>query len=157
MLNLKTNFIMVLNKVLIKKDHYETELSLEFKNCEIIQHDNEYIYIKVNQNILNTFSEIKKDIIKIVKKNPELYCDCKKIIHDKETFEEVIKVERKGIPFSIGNYDVTILLYKIWFGKSSYGPIIKVIEAKGNTISFLKEESDSDDEIERAVQNFCSN
>jgi hypothetical protein len=148
---------MVLNNVLLKKNYYETELSLEFKNCEIIQYDNEYIYIKVNDIILNKFAEIKKDIIKIINKNSELYCDCKKIIHDKETFEEVIKVERNSIPFSIGNYDITILLYKIWFGKNSYGPTVKVIEAKGNTVSFLKEESDSDDEIECAVQNFCSN
>jgi hypothetical protein len=148
---------MVLDKVLLKKDHYATELLLEFKNCEIIQHDSDYIYIKVNDSILNKFSEIKNDIVKIIKKNPELYCDCKKIIHDKEIFEEVIKVERNSIPFSIGNYDVSILLYKIWFGKSSYGPIVKVIEAKTNSISFLKEESDSDSEIQSAVQNFCSN
>jgi hypothetical protein len=148
---------MVLTKVLLKKDHYETELSLEFKNCQVINHDNEYIYIKVDQSILNKFSEIKKDIIKIVNKNPELYCDCKKIIYDKETFEEVIKVKQNNISISIGNYDVTLLLYGIWFSKNSYGPMVKIIEAKDVKFTFLKEDSDSDDEIKSAVQNFCSN
>jgi len=149
---------MVLTKVLLKKDHYETELSLDFKNCEIIQHDNEYIYIKMTDIISNKFSEIKKDIIKIINKNPELYCDCKKIIHDKETFEEVIKVKKNNIEVDNNtNYDVTLLLYGIWFSKNSYGPMVKIIEAKNTNSTFLKEDSDSDDEIKSAVQNFCSN
>jgi hypothetical protein len=35
--------------------------------------------------------------------------------------------------------------------------MVKIIEAKNTNSTFLKEDSDSDDEIKSAVQNFCSN
>ena len=59
----------MLNKVVLKKDHYETELILELKNCEIVYTDSECIFIKINEIILKKTIELKKDIIKIIKRN----------------------------------------------------------------------------------------
>ena len=64
----------MLNKFILNKDHYETETLLEFKNCQIVQvnqvnqvnEDNDYVFIKVNDTILNKFSDIKKEIIKVI-------------------------------------------------------------------------------------------
>ena len=65
----------MLTKVVLKKDHYETDVILEFKNCEIVNIDSEWVFIKVKVNE-SKLNELKKDIIKIINRNPELYCDC---------------------------------------------------------------------------------
>ena len=72
----------MLNKVVFQKDHYSAELLLECKNCEIIPdpESSEWVFVKVTDEVLNNFSEIKRDILIIINRNPELYCDCKKFI-----------------------------------------------------------------------------
>ena len=146
-------------KIIQKKDHYETELFLEFKNCKI-NFDEDWVFIKIDENINNRFSEIKKNIIKIIKRNPELYCDCKKIIYLKETFEEVIKVKRNNIELKeqTENCDINILLYGIWFSKNSYGPMLKIIQVDyvKNVTTFLHDDAESDEEIQSDIKKFCS-
>ena len=139
----------MLTKVVLKKDHYETEFILEFKNCEIVGNDSEWVFIKVKESKLN---ELKKDIIKIINRNPELYCDCKKIIQLKNTFEEVIKVKKNEIEVTNCKCDVSIMIYGIWFNKSSYGPMIKLtkltkIESINSSFLPNPEDTDSDEEI----------
>ena len=140
----------MLTKVVLKKDHYETDVILEFKNCEIVNIDSEWVFIKVKVNE-SKLNELKKDIIKIINRNPELYCDCKKIIQLKNTFEEVIKVKKNEIEVINCKCDVSIMVYGIWFKSSSYGPMLKLTNFKEieSINSFLpnSEDTDSDDEI----------
>ena len=92
----------------------------------------------------------------VVNRNPEYYCDSKKIIKNGKTFEETLKVKNCDFEFEIGQtYNLKLLVYSIWIGKSSYGPLIKVIEQ--NQIEsnvFFLQESDSDEEIQTHFENF---
>jgi hypothetical protein len=141
----------MLKNLLLKKDHYEVEYLLECKNCQIIQSDTEYIYIKTNFDI---FSQLKKEIVKLLHKNPELYCDCKKEIFNFDSFEEVVKVKKNGIDIQNEIVDLSILLYGIWFSpKGSYGPMLKVTNVTTQTTNFLPDPDDynSDEEIEKTI------
>ena len=142
----------MLNKIILKKDHYEIDYVLEFKNCEIVYTDSECVFIKVNEIILKKIIELKKDIVKIINRNSEFYCDCKKIIKLKNTFEEVIKVDKNEIEVTNCKCDVSLMIYKIWFSKCSYGPMLKLTKLTNlneSVISFLPnpEDTDSDEEI----------
>ena len=86
-----------LKKVILKKDHYELEVCIELKNCEVLQVTDEWIFIK--PTTFSKVNELKQEIIKFVNRNPELYCDCKKVLYYNlnDTFEEVLKVKRNGL------------------------------------------------------------
>ena len=144
--------------LLLKKDHYELEHVLECKNCQVIEQDEEYLYIKPLKYSL--FSALKESIVTLLNKNPELYCDCKKTIFISDSFEDVIKVKKNNnIVETLDYYDMTLLLYKICFSnKSSYGPMIKcmnVVPLKEET-SFLPDSDDynSDEEINDSIQHY---
>ena len=146
----------MLKNCILKKDHYEVEHVIECKNCEIIHHDDEYIYIKPNE--YTPFIELKKEIVTFLRKNPELYCDCKKIIYNNSSFEEVIKVKKNGIIIENDNQcQLTLLMYGIWF-KTSYGPMIKCINYKAinTSTNFLQDpdEYNSDEEIKDSIENY---
>jgi len=150
--------------IIFKKDHYEVEHLLEYKNCEILQHDSDWVYIKLSS--FNKIVELKNTIVKLLNKNPELYCDCKKIIYNSSlnginNFEEVIKVEKNKIEINNGiNLDVSILIYGIWISNSSYGPMLKLINTseRDSTVNFLSdpEESNSDEEINNSLKYYQS-
>ena len=125
--------MVLLDKLSLKKDYYQTECYLEFNNCEIVLDTNpEWIFIKVNQSILNQFSEIKREISLIVNRNSEFYCDCIKIIKTNDNYEEVIKVKTDNIELKNGVYNIKLNVYGIWFNKTFYGPMIKIIHAESN-------------------------
>jgi hypothetical protein len=149
---------LAIKNVILKNDRYELELLLEFKNCEILQFDSEWVYIKLKS--YTTFDELKKEIVKIHNKSSELYCDCKKIIYT-DVFEEVIKVKKNGIE-NINDYslfNISVLVYGIWFSpkRSSFGPMIKLINVTetGSSSEFLPDPEDynSDEEINESIQN----
>ena len=150
-----------LKKIILKKNHYEFELFMEHKNCEVLQVSDDYIFIK--PETFKKINQLKEEIITFVNKNPELYCDCKKVLyhHLNDTFEEVIKVKKtdNDIEISPGEkYNINILVYGIWFSnKSSYGPMVKLIECKkGEFLSFLPDpdEYTSDQEISESIQHY---
>jgi hypothetical protein len=150
-----------LKKVTLKKDHYEFEIVLEHKNCEVLQVTDDHIFIKPRN--FNKINELKQDIIKMVNKNPELYCDCKKVLYHNlnDTFEEVLKVKTNGIEISPGEkYNINILVYGIWFSnRSSYGPMVKVLECKNNNSETVfipdPDEYNSDEEINDSLQHYA--
>ena len=150
--------------IIFKKDHYEVEHLLEYKNCEIIEYDSEWVYIKLSS--FNKIVELKNTIVKLLNKNPELYCDCKKIIYNSSlnginNFEEVIKVEKNKVEINNGiNLDLSILIYGIWISTSSYGPMLKLINTSEiqSSIKFLPdpEECNSDEEIDNSLKYYQS-
>jgi len=150
--------------IIFKKDHYEVEQLLEYKNCEIIEYDSEWVYIKLSS--FNKIVELKNTIVKLLNKNPELYCDCKKIIYNSSlnginNFEEVIKVEKNKVEINNGiNLDLSILIYGIWISTSSYGPMLKLINTSEiqSSIKFLPdpEECNSDEEIDNSLKYYQS-
>ncbi len=150
-----------LKKVILKKDHYEFEVFMEFKNCEVLEVNEDNLFIK--PDTFKPITQLKDEIIAFMKRSPQLYCDCKKIIFVLDTFEEVIKVKRNGIEnISQGEkYNMNLLVYGIWFSsaKSSYGPMIKLIECKNvnKGVSFLPDPDDycSDDEINESIKHYA--
>jgi hypothetical protein len=150
-----------LKKVILKKDHYELEVCIELKNCEVLQVTDEWIFIK--PTTFSKVNELKQEIIKFVNRNPELYCDCKKVLYYNlnDTFEEVLKVKRNGIEISPGEkYNINILVYGIWFSnRSSYGPMVKVLECKNNNSETVfipdPDEYNSDEEINESIQHYA--
>jgi hypothetical protein len=134
-----------------KEDHYETEVFLESVNCQaVLQADSEIVYLKVDNKCIKRLNEIKREINLNLNRNPELYCDCKKIIKVGNTFEEVIKTKTNGFEFQSGElYTIKFVIYGVWINKSSYGPMIKIIESSANKmLTFLKDDlTDSDEEI----------
>jgi len=148
----------MLSKIVLKKDHYDVECVIDCKNCEILQIEHEYVFIKINNE--TPFNELKKDINKLINRNSELYCDCKKVILLKNTFEEVIKVKFENENLKINErYNISLMVYGIWFSNKnncSYGPMIKIKEIlplKKNNISFLQIDTDSDEEINHHYNN----
>ena len=162
-------------KVNLKKEilsnegsYYETNYTFECKNSKIMLIDNSWIYLKVDTDLFtNLFTnlKLKKEIVKVMRRSPELYCDCKKIIKVKDTFEEVIKVKNnfnENNNFNVNennNVNVELLLYGIWFDKSSYGPMIKVIKMdpfENTKIGFIPDTecTDSDEEISYSLKRF---
>lgn len=139
-------------KTLFKRDHYETEILLDCNNCKILQTDQEWTFLKVDEEVLTKIGEIKRKINTIVNRNPEFYRDCTRIIKYKQTFEESLMVKTNGFTFNENTYNIKVLLYRININKSSYGPVLKIIEI--NTINFNRpvfvehlEDNDSDNEI----------
>ena len=143
----------MLDKVVFQKDHYSSELFLDCKNCEIIPDPEspEWVFLKVTDDILKSFSEIKRDILVIINRNPELYCDCKKFIKLKSSFEEVIKVKTNENILNITETkcDVKICVHGIWFGQSSFGPMVRLDSIKTNesSVTFMDQDDSSDEEM----------
>jgi len=145
-------------KTVFKGDYYETNIVLECNNCRIVESDPEWTFIKVDKQTLDKIHEIKLEINKIVFRNPEFYCDCKKFVKYKDTFEEVIKVKTNNFNFDFLTSKVfffKILMERIQIGKSSYGPVLKLIEVSQDkndivTTDFLEEPgiTDSDEELQ---------
>jgi len=168
LINLKFNINYKLKQmfknIIFKKDHYEVEHLLEYKNCEILEYDSDWVYIKLSS--FNKIVELKNTIVKLLNKNPELYCDCKKIIYNSSlnginNFEEVIKVEKNKVEINNGiNLDLSILIYGIWISNSSYGPMLKLINTSEiqSSIKFLPdpEECNSDEEIDNSLKYYQS-
>jgi len=126
---------------------------IHFKNCEIIDSNDNLLFIKVNEELLKYTNDIKHQI---KCKNPELYCDCKKTKLINNVFEEVIQIEKENDLIDNGIYDLDLQFYG-FCKKKSYKPLIKVIGLNNsNGISFLKfpEDSDSDEEIENKLKKF---
>jgi len=145
-------------KTVFKKDHYETQVVLDCFNCKVLQSDTQFTFLKVEETLLKQLENLKREITGIVNRNPEFYCDCKKIIKNDKTFEETLKVNNNDFKFEIGkNYNLKLLIYSIWIGKSSYGPLLKVIESnqiETEINSNFLQESDSDEEIQNHFDNF---
>ena len=145
-------------RAILKGDYYETDLVLDCNNCKIVFTDPEWTFIKVEPGILERFRQIKRDINKIVIKNPEFYCDCKKYVKYKDTFEEVIKVKtnQAGCDNKLWNiklWNIKLGMEKIWIGKSSYGPLLRILNAvpqDPTCVEFVNdpEITDSDEEID---------
>jgi len=126
---------------------------IHFKNCEIIDSNDNLLFIKINEELLKYTNDIKRQINC---KNPELYCDCKKTKLINNVFEEVIQIEKDNQVIDNGIYDLDLNFYGV-YSKKSYRPLIKVIGLNTlNGISFLKfpEDSDSDEEIENQLKKF---
>ena len=142
-----------MNKIELKfkNGQYETEVFLECKNCTaVLQTDPDTIYLKVDNNFLKRLNEIKREINLSLHRNPELYCDCKKIIKVGNIFEEVIKTKINGFEFKPDTfYNIKFVIYGIWVSKTSYGPMIKILESIENQpLNFLQDDlTDSDEEI----------
>jgi hypothetical protein len=147
-------------KTIFKKDHYETDLILESFNCKVLEIEQDFIFLKVQDPLLKQLETLKSQINNIVHRNPEYYCDSKKIIKNGKTFEETLKVKNGDFKFEIGQtYNLKLLVYSIWIGKSSYGPLIKVIqqnqiESTSNSIFLQEPQSDSDEEIQTHYEIF---
>ena len=146
-------------KSIFKKDHYETEVILESFNCKVLEIDKEWVFLKVEDSILKRLETLKNEINFVVNRNPQYYCDSKKIIKNGKTFEETLKVKNGDFEFEIGQtYNLKLLVYSIWIGKSSYGPLIKVIQqdkVDQIKLNFLQDsQSDSDEEIQTHFENF---
>jgi hypothetical protein len=145
-------------KTLFKRDHYETEIVLDCNNCEILKTDQEWTYLKVDESILNKLNEIKRQINTIVNRNPEFYQNCTRVIQHKKTFEETLVVKTNGFAFNENTYNIKVLLYRININKSSYGPVLKIIETEpvnfkeNGFVDFLEE--NSDDEIHDHFETF---
>jgi len=147
-------------KLILKKDHCEIEILLDFNDCEIIQFDEEWVFIKPVH--FDKIVELKKTLTGLLNKNVELYCDCKKIIYNDNCFEEVLKIKRNDVTI-INNpngilYTITVLVYGIWFSskQSSYGPMVKLINCTplNTNTGFLPDPDDytSDQEIEDSMK-----
>jgi hypothetical protein len=148
-------------KTHFKQDHYETDVTLECKNCYVLQTDTQWTFLRVEQSVLDRLEEIKREINNIVNRNKEFYCDCKKIIKIKTSFEETIKVKTNDFLLNCFKpVSIKLLLNRINVGKSSYGPELKIVEFQENENvifnSFLEngEESDNEDEINFLFENY---
>jgi len=143
-------------KTVFKKDHYETDIILECFNCKVLEIKDNFIFFRVQEPILKRLEDIKRDINVLVNRNQEFYCDCKKLIKNGKIFEEALKVENGNFEFQLDKiYNLKILFYSIKLSKSSYGPLLKVIESNQisesfETLNFLQDQSetDSDEEIQ---------
>ena len=142
-------------RAILKGDHYQTNLIFDCNNCKIMETNSEWTFIKVEKCILDRLHEIKQEINKIVIRNPEFYCDCKKYVKYKDTFEEVVKVKTpESGCFDGGPFKIKLEMERIWIGKSSYGPLLKIINVEQETlpnVNFVEteetQEIDSDEEI----------
>ena len=142
-------------RAILKGDYYETDLILDCNNCKIVSTDTEWTFIKVEQCILERFRQIKRDINKIVIRNPEFYCDCKKYVKYKDIFEELIKVKTNHdlVGNDLGKlWNIKLELEKIWIGKSSYGPLLRILNIvpqEHTLVNFVNDPdiTDSDEEI----------
>jgi len=141
-------------RAILKGDYYETDVVLDCNNCKIVYTNSEWTFIKVERDILERLGQIKRDINKIIIRNPEFYCDCKKYVKYKDTFEEVIKVKTNQDleyhPHKLWN--IKLEMEKIWIGKSSYGPLLRILNAvpqDPKCIEFVNDPdiTDSDEEI----------
>jgi hypothetical protein len=139
----------MLENIVFQKDHYSTDLKLVYTTCEIIKQEPEWIYIKVDKKIRDDFSQIKREIIHLINRNPEMYCDAIKTINVNEKFQEVLKVKCNEITFNETNCDIQLCVYGIWFSKSSYGPMVKL-----ETVQTNQENNDSDEEIFNHFSNY---
>jgi len=142
-------------RAILKGDYYETDLVLDCNNCKIVCTNGEWTFIKVEPDILERVRQIKRDINKIIIRNPEFYCDCKKYVKYKDAFEEVIKVKTNQAVFNEHSHklwNIKLEMEKIWIGKSSYGPLLRILKitAQDQTrVNFANdpEITDSDEEI----------
>ena len=144
-------------KLLFKRDHYETEIVLDCKNCKILESNQEWTFLKVEDEVLNKISEIKRKINNTINRNSEFYRDCIRIVKHKQTFEESILVQTNGFTFTDQKYNIKLLVYRINLNKSSYGPVLKIIETEIvlSPATFVEDDnSDSETEIHGHFDHF---
>lgn len=141
-----------------KKNYYELEHIIECKNCQVLHQDENKFYIKLLD--YTVFSQLKQNIITALRKNPELYCDCKKIIYINNSFEEVIEIKKINNETleTLKYYDMKLCVYKVCI-QNSYGPLLKCKEYSEvkKEISFLPDPDDysSDQEINESIQHYA--
>jgi hypothetical protein len=143
----------------------DNKLLVHFKNCTIIDVDNDYIYITMNESIKNFNKSLKNSIIKRVNKKSrdffgvykskesleEFYCNpCKTKFYNNK-YIKILKIKNKNINHEVIGKDVNIFIdvYGVWFSKKSFGLfyIANELNVINDTCLIKYEDSDSDFEF----------
>jgi hypothetical protein len=129
----------------------------------VVKNENDYIYIKINNTLIDFIDELKKYFIKHVLENSkkiygmvksidtvtEFYCNPVKSILVKSKYIDVLKCKCDNKTLN-GYIHATVEIDCLWFSRNSFGPQFKIKDIKSGEVKkcmFLEDDISSDDEF----------